>query len=43
MSHQQRAGMGGIKSENGAKEDELVETICKDAFDKFVDMADQVN
>lgn len=39
----QRAGMGGIKSENGAKEDELVETICKDAFDKFVDMADQVN
>ncbi|MEQ9317740.1 MAG: HEAT repeat domain-containing protein [Polyangiaceae bacterium] len=39
----QRAGMGGVKSEDGAKEDELVEKICEDAFDKFVDMADQVN
>ena len=39
----QRAGMGGVKSENGAKEDELVEQVCMDAFDKFVDMANQVN
>lgn len=38
-----RAGMGGIKSENAAKEDELVEKICEDAFDEFVNMADQVN
>jgi len=38
-----RAGMGGIKSDDAAKEDELVAQICADAFDEFVNMADQVD
>lgn len=39
----QRSGMGGMNGKDEAKEDELVEQVSKDAFDKFVDMAQQVN
>jgi HEAT repeats len=39
----QRAGMGGMDGKAPAKEDELVAKVTKDAFAKFVNMADQVN
>lgn len=39
----QRAGKGGIKGTDEAAEDDLVQSVCRDAFKKFVEMAEQVN